>query len=236
MQKSCCPSTQQPQNTQQSTYQSPTEKKRNKIVLVGDQSTGKTCILVRYSRNTFEDETSPTIGSNVFQECVTLDDVEHKIELWDTCGNEKFRRSLLPQFYRRSKCVIIVYAINNRDSFDAVQYWLETVHEVINEQIPIILCAAKSDCQHVVSLREGEQFAKELNLPFISCSSKENENITELFQMAMRLILQTDYTAVTPGIDVNPSRTTRKGGICCFPKSESVPSDNSALIDENNGQ
>lgn len=60
-----------------------------KIVLIGDSSVGKSCIALRYARNTFEDTLS-TIGAEFYWKEQVEESKRIKIQLWDTAGQERF--------------------------------------------------------------------------------------------------------------------------------------------------
>ena len=79
-----------------------------KLVLLGDSSVGKSCLVVRFVRDEFFDSQEPTIGGNsisidvtIFSflttileimlaafltQSVALDDTTVKFEIWDTAG------------------------------------------------------------------------------------------------------------------------------------------------------
>lgn len=54
-----------------------------KVVLVGDTSVGKTCIINSIMGNSFSDH-KPTIGANKFDKTIKIDSDEVKISIWDT--------------------------------------------------------------------------------------------------------------------------------------------------------
>ena len=210
--------------TQQQTQSNQNSNSSMKIILVGDQSIGKTCVLIRFSRNEYNECYEATIGSNVYKEEIIVNEKKYKLDLWDTCGGEKYRRSLLPQFFRNAKCVVVTYATNNRNTFESLDYWIQIVNEIVGDEIPIVICATKSDCEVIVSPNDGKRFAKERNYPFISCSSKENENIRELFELCVKTILEHDLieTQLSETIELNISTNEKKKSKCCSSKSKSI--------------
>lgn len=56
-----------------------------KVVLIGDSSVGKSCIALRYARNSFEDTLS-TIGAEFYWKEQVEDGKKIKIQVWDTAG------------------------------------------------------------------------------------------------------------------------------------------------------
>jgi len=57
-----------------------------KLVVIGDGNVGKTCILVRFARETFEDTHTPTVFDSLTVGCV-VDGTAVELQLWDTAGN-----------------------------------------------------------------------------------------------------------------------------------------------------
>ena len=83
-----------------------------KILLLGDSSVGKTCILLRYSDDTFTENHISTIGLDYRFKLVTLENHKKaKLQIWDTCGQEIYR-SLITNFYRNSSLAMMVYSID----------------------------------------------------------------------------------------------------------------------------
>ena len=57
------------------------------VILVGDISVGKTCLLTRYVKDSVSKHPSPTIGVEFATTNVTMrDGATVKAQLWDTAG------------------------------------------------------------------------------------------------------------------------------------------------------
>lgn len=54
------------------------------VVLVGDGSVGKSCLLSRFTRNEFNLESQSTIGVEFASKCVTIAGKTIKAQVWDT--------------------------------------------------------------------------------------------------------------------------------------------------------
>ena len=71
-----------------------------------------------------------------------------KITLYDTAGQEKFR-SVTKSFFKGANGILILYGITNRESFEQVQSWLESIEEMLgenkNDKYFIILFGNKKD-------------------------------------------------------------------------------------------
>ncbi len=57
-----------------------------KLIIVGDSSVGKTCILLRFSENTFPVSHMPTIGIDFKIKKINVGDKRVKLQVWDTAG------------------------------------------------------------------------------------------------------------------------------------------------------
>ena len=88
------------------------------------------------------------------------------LQLWDTAGQEQFR-SLTPAYIRSSEFAIIVYAVDSRDSFSEVEYWVSMIRQewpVGHSKQNIMIVGNKSDLaeSRQVNIEEGEAKAKKL--------------------------------------------------------------------------
>eukprot|EP01133_Synstelium_polycarpum_P019405 gene19405-23236_t len=88
-----------------------------KLILVGDGGVGKSCILSRYCRNTFDLLSRGTVGIDFLVKSVEVEGVELKLQIWDTAGQERFR-NIISQYYRGALGVIIVYDVTCERSFN----------------------------------------------------------------------------------------------------------------------
>ena len=103
------------------------EAKTCKVVLLGESGVGKTCIISRYTNNTFEDNIMSTTGASYCGKAMTFDEYGGKtikFEIWDTAGQEKYR-ALAKVFYKNAAVCILVYDITRRNSFEELKkYWI----------------------------------------------------------------------------------------------------------------
>lgn len=100
-----------------------------KVTIIGQPSTGKSSILRRINKGTFEEHTESTIGSSHinYSKSKTIDDRTIRLSIWDTAGQEQFC-SLIPFYIRDSKAIIIVYDSNNTETYNKViNYWFPYV-------------------------------------------------------------------------------------------------------------
>ncbi|KRX03857.1 P-loop containing nucleoside triphosphate hydrolase [Pseudocohnilembus persalinus] len=154
-----------------------------KLVLIGDQSVGKTSIINRFIYDNYTANQQPTVGIDFVAKTLHLDNKTIRLQLWDTAGQERFR-SLIPSYIRDSNCAIITYDVTSTASFQGVDRWLDYVKEERGEEVLIFLVGNKNDMeeQRQVSYEQGQKFAQQQGIEFIEVSAKEGTNIQQLFK------------------------------------------------------
>eukprot|EP00211_Chloroparvula_japonica_P015686 CAMPEP_0119137560 /NCGR_PEP_ID=MMETSP1310-20130426/23868_1 /TAXON_ID=464262 /ORGANISM="Genus nov. species nov., Strain RCC2339" /LENGTH=196 /DNA_ID=CAMNT_0007128663 /DNA_START=84 /DNA_END=671 /DNA_ORIENTATION=+ len=160
-----------------------------KIVMLGDQSVGKTSILTSFLYDNFFTSYQATIGIDFLSKVMYLDDRTIRLQLWDTAGQERFR-SLIPSYIRDSSVAIVVYDITKRQTFLNTSKWIEDVQMERGNDVIIMLVGNKTDLEEkrMVTVEEGEQMAKKLGIMFIEASAKSGFNVKTLFRkVAMAL-------------------------------------------------
>ncbi len=126
-----------------------------------------------------------------------LDDRTIRLQLWDTAGQERFR-TLIPSYIRDSAVTIIVYDVTSRQSFEAVDRWIEDVHRERGEDVLIALVGNKGDLVEArqVSPGEGEAKARELNSAlFLETSAKTGAGVKTLFVEIAQALAKRDPTS-----------------------------------------
>lgn len=78
--------------------------------------------------------------------------------------------------------IIMVYAINDRASFNALENWMKQIKTHAAENVVKVLIANKSDApERQVSYEEGKKIADSFGINFFEVSAKNNTNISEMF-------------------------------------------------------
>lgn len=151
-----------------------------KTVVVGDSGVGKTCILFRFARNIFDENTPSTLGVEFMSWIVAREKRRIELQLWDTAGQELFR-TVTRSYYHGSIGVFVVYDVTSRDSFDNVAVWLRDVHNTIGDNFISVLIGNKADLEEAreVKREEGEKFAEEQKMLFFETSAKTGEHIQD---------------------------------------------------------
>ena len=69
-----------------SQYKKPGYDHLLKLIIIGDSSVGKTCILLRFSEDNFPTTHMPTIGIDFKIKTIQILDKKVKLQVWDTAG------------------------------------------------------------------------------------------------------------------------------------------------------
>ena len=153
-----------------------------KITFLGDQSVGKTSIMNRFLNDTFVEEYQATIGLDFQSKTVDINETNINFLLYDIAGKEKFR-NLIPIYTRDTNIYVFIYEITNKESFVHIENLLEEITIVNKLDCILVLIGNKKDLENnrAVTLKEGEDFAKEKGFIFSEVSSKTGEGINDLF-------------------------------------------------------
>ena len=155
-----------------------------KTLILGDSNSGKTSLLDRLVNNQFMNCYISTIGIDFNVKTIKLEDeTKVKLQIWDSCGQERFR-SLTRSYYRNSSAFIICYDITSLKSFENAKFWIDEIEKYVDDRDIIqILVGTKNDLEDLrqIEYSTGLNYAHSLGIDFIETSSKNDINIKELF-------------------------------------------------------
>lgn len=153
-----------------------------KVALIGDSGTGKTSILVRFIDNIFKEDTSTTIGVDFKIVSFDLGDNTYtKMQIWDTCGSERFR-ALTANFLKTCSAFLLVFDLSRKSTFTNIENWIKTIKENTKPKF-LLLIGNKSDIEkREVDKEEIKSYCEKNTLNYIEISAKNNENVEKIFK------------------------------------------------------
>ena len=182
-----------------------------KIIFLGDQGTGKSCILNRFVEDKFDDNYQATIGLDFQSKNVKIDNQDVHLLLYDTAGQEKFR-SLIPMYTRDANIIILVYDITRKESFNHIPDWINGLTNVNFDNVIFALVGNKIDLddKREVNKEEGIKLAQEKKCIFEEVSAKTAENFSELFY---KQLFDEIVNKFKPGVNGNDNEINDEGKI-----------------------
>ena len=162
------------------------EGEGTKLVFVGDSGVGKTCIIGRFLKGTFDDNVLSTTGSSYARKTIEIPEIKKKlvVDVWDTAGQEKYK-ALAKIFFKGAKMAILVYDITRKESFENIKNnWYKDIKEYCAPDVVIGIAGNKSDLYEYeeVSGKEAGNFAKSIDAVFYLTSAQSNTGINELLE------------------------------------------------------
>ena len=116
-----------------------------KIILLGESGVGKTNLIQVAIGKPFKKDNEVTLSSSYYEGKINIQEKIYFYSLWDTAGQEIYR-SMNKLFINDSKIVIIVFAIDDRKSFEEVDFWVNYAKDILGESKYIMaLVGNKSD-------------------------------------------------------------------------------------------
>ena len=158
-----------------------------KIILLGDSSVGKTCLLNQYIKNEFTMQYKATIGADFLTKQLVRKNSSINLQIWDTVGSEKYH-SIGSAFYRNCETCILVFDLTNADSFKNVETWrkefLSSLNPPEGDKYPFVLFGNKSDMEGDIKINDDEirTYCLEHNdMPYFKVSAKNGTGVEEGF-------------------------------------------------------
>ena len=183
-----------------------------KLIFIGDSSVGKSCLTAKAVKNNFEEYYQATVGFEFLTFNMKINDKVIKLQIWDTCGQEIYK-SLISNFYRNSSLAVLVYAIDNKESFTHVENWLNDLKSQASDDIRIFLVGNKSDLEEErkITREEGEKYKLDQHLDlFMETSAKTGQNTKNVLIEAAK-ILYNDFIKFDENKTINKDNGKIKG-------------------------
>ena len=99
-----------------------------KILVIGESAVGKSCLLLRYTDDKFQETFMTTIGVDFKTKHIEVNGQKVKLQIWDTAGQDRFR-SITKAYYRGAHCILVVFDISRKDTFNQTKMWIDSIKE-----------------------------------------------------------------------------------------------------------
>ena len=173
-----------------------------KSVVVGDGTVGKTCLLISYTSDKYDDSYIPTIF-DTYSCNILLDNKPINLGLWDTAGQEDYDR-LRPLSYPHTDVFLICFSLVNRITLSSVRNkWVPEIQHYCPGSTWILvgtkadLRDANPENESTISTIEGQKLADELGASgYYECSARSGKGVKNVFDGSTRCAMETRRNAL----------------------------------------
>lgn len=160
--------------------------------MLGEGRVGKTSLLQRFISNTFDEQCASTTKATMFANTkIQVGDTTAEVSIWDTAGQERYH-ALGPIYYRDAHGAVLAYDITDKESFDRVKVWIKELHQVVGENIQVVVIGNKCDLERdrKVSKKDAEEWSASHNAQHFLCSAKLGIKVSDAFNSLVRRIIE----------------------------------------------
>lgn len=169
------------------------DKRKYKVVVLGDPHVGKTSTILRFTDNVFLRAYIPTMGLNITQKIFDVDTSLVELVLWDIGGQTKFEL-IRKKFYEGASIILVLFDLSNAISFANVPKWYQDVKIYMknNQALKGYLIGNKNDLvnKRIVNESDAKKLAYALNLEYLEISALTGHNVESTFQKIARKLLK----------------------------------------------
>ncbi|XP_072455704.1 ras-related protein Rab-36 isoform X5 [Notamacropus eugenii] len=97
--------------------------KVSKVVVLGDLYVGKTSLINRFCKDTFDRDYKATIGVDFEIERFQISGIPYSLQIWDTAGQEKFK-CIASAYYRGAQVIITAFDLADIQTLGHTRQWL----------------------------------------------------------------------------------------------------------------
>mmetsp|Transcript_22979 Transcript_22979/g.70349 ORF Transcript_22979/g.70349 Transcript_22979/m.70349 type:complete len:190 (+) Transcript_22979:58-627(+) len=158
---------------------------RIKVISMGEERVGKSCLIKRFCEEKFVDKYVPTIGIDFGVKPVSVEQSGTvRINFWDMAGGSEYY-AVRSEFYPDAQGAMLVFDVCNKASFDKLGTWMKEarVHGAPSSMCYVV-CGNKTDAsrRRTIPEAEGRRFASEIGAPYYETSAKDGSGVVPMFE------------------------------------------------------
>ena len=168
-----------------------------KLLIIGESGVGKTCLLLRFTDDSFTANHLTTIGIDFKIKIINLENKLIKLQIWDTAGQERFR-TITKTYYKGAHGIILTYDVTDANSFKNIRNWIKQIEANAQTNVCKVLVGNKCDKpDRTVTEEEGKKLAEDFGMILFETSAKTNKNVSEVFNYLTTEILKSNAGKTT---------------------------------------
>lgn len=194
-----------------------THIKEYKLVVVGGGGVGKSALTIQFIQSHFVDEYDPTIEDSYRKQCV-IDEEVALLDILDTAGQEEYS-AMREQYMRTGEGFLLVYAINDQNSFDEIKGFHSQILRVKDtDNFPMILVGNKADLENerAISNQDRTELGKTLKIKTIETSAKMRIHVDQCFYDLVRQIRRHNKDTNLKNTQQKRGKKGSQGGCCAL--------------------
>lgn len=154
---------------------------RLKILSMGSEAVGKSCVIKRYCEERFVPKYLTTIGIDYGVKPVVIHGQDVRVNFWDMSGSPDFAETR-NEFYRDGQGAILVYDVTNPRSFAQLEHWLAEASTHGAGNLFTVVCANKCDqAKRLVTEADGRRWAASRGMQYFETSAQSGQNVSAMF-------------------------------------------------------
>lgn len=159
-----------------------------KLTILGKEIVGKSFLVYRFFDKKRSEEYVPTVEMK-YSKTEIIDGMNTNLEIQDTAGEEDYQ-NLLDTWIKSANGIILVFAVNDKDSFNKLDEKYKRVRQIKGKKFPIVLIGNKIDLPNKeITMEEAKKKADEWGVPYFETSALKNTNCKEPFLHIAKVII-----------------------------------------------
>lgn len=165
------------------------------FVLLGDSGVGKSSLILRFTDETFIDNPRYQMEINFKKTFLNMENATICLQLWNV-SSQDYTEENAKRILSDANVVFLVYSINNKESFQCVTQWVDTINKIYSREqiknISMVLLGNKCDLEseRKVSTDECEKYAQENQMTFCESSAYLNIKVNKCFHYFLNQLAQ----------------------------------------------
>lgn len=161
-----------------------------KTIIIGPYSVGKTSLLTKYMDGTFNNyDALPTIGVDFRVKNFQSNNLDYRMQIWDTAGHERFH-SLIKSYFKDVDCVIFCFSLKDKKTIFELDKMIDEYQNTNSYTgIKILVGTYSDEYDEVVGVQQDEISSLMLRyyIPYYyRVSSKTGENVNQVFDTIIK--------------------------------------------------
>eukprot|EP01091_Cochliopodium_minus_P005090 TRINITY_DN15072_c0_g1_i1.p1 TRINITY_DN15072_c0_g1~~TRINITY_DN15072_c0_g1_i1.p1 ORF type:complete len:209 (-),score=50.96 TRINITY_DN15072_c0_g1_i1:37-663(-) len=199
------------------------DEKHVSLILRGDQSVGKTSIMLKFCEGEFSDNPISKIETNFKKKQLNIKG--KNVELLVTDVGPISHENEKTSTYQDAQGIILVYDVTRPETFERLDYYLkEAERYMTQDSSKILILGTKLDLGVNVDINKVNDYVDERELSHYHVSSKNGDNLEKAFINIVGCILNEDSSfnntnkTTKPQIDPKPiiPDEKKKKKACCI--------------------